>query len=126
MRVACFVAAMVFATGALACDWPARSVAENERLSDAVFIGTVVARKSPETIELEVVEILKGSPARHVEVPTVDDCDFFVDPNIRVGEQFLVFLTRAQRGMRAGLGGGTARFVEGNADITYMRSKYRK
>jgi len=59
-------------------------------------------------------------------VPTVDDCDFFVDPNIRVGEQFLVFLTRAQRGMRAGLGGGTARFVEGNADITYMRSKYRK
>jgi hypothetical protein len=126
MRVVCFVAVMAFATGAFACDWPTRSLPENERLSDAVFVGTVIARKSTRTIELEVVEILKGSLAGRVEIPTASDCDFFLDPSIQVGEQFLVFLTRSHGGTRAGLGGGTARFVEGNADITYMRAKDRK
>jgi hypothetical protein len=126
MRCVCFIASMALATGAFACDWPIRSLAENERASDAVFIATVIGREATKTIELEVVELLKGSVARRVKVPTVSDCDFFVDPNIQNGEQFLVFLIRAQGRMHAGLGGGTVRFVEGNADITYLRSKYRK
>ena len=126
MRCVCFIASMALATGAFACDWPIRSLAENDRVSDAVFIAAVTGRKSTNTIELEVVDLFKGSLTGRVEIPTVSDCDFFVDPSIRKGERFLVFLTRTERGLHVGLGGGTARFVEGNADIQYIRAKYRK
>jgi hypothetical protein len=125
MRCIYFFVSMALTTSALACDWPKRSLQENERLSDAVFVATVVGRESTRSIELEVTERFKGSVARRVKIPTIGDCDFFVDPSIQKGERFLVFLTHTGTGVHAGLGGGTARFVEG-ADIEHLRSKYRK
>jgi hypothetical protein len=126
MRFVCFVATLFLATGAVGCDWPIRSLPENDRLSEAVFVATVIGRESTKTIELEVGELFKGSVPGRVRIPTVNDCDYFADSTIQSGERFLVFLIQTKEGMRAGLGGGTSRFVEGNPDIVYMRTKYRK
>jgi hypothetical protein len=125
MRCIYFFMSMALTSSALACDWPKRSLQENERLSDAVFVATVVGRESTKSIELEVTERFKGAVPSRVEIPTIGDCDFFADPSIQKGERFLVFLTHTGTGVRAGLGGGTARFIEG-ADIEHLRSKYRK
>jgi hypothetical protein len=95
MRSAAFLLALV-SSSTVACDCVPSPLEERLRQSDAVFVGEVVAHEPLASVELQVLEVFKGSPGARVLVPTGrSDCDYFVPPvRAAVKERFLVFLTR--------------------------------
>jgi hypothetical protein len=98
VSAAALVAMLVAARPALACDCASLDLARRVASAEVVLLARVSSFQPLESVTVTPVEVFKGAASKVMTIRTGrSDCDYFLPPvSPRVGEEYLLYLSRSQ------------------------------